>query len=65
MSEKSKAVTKCYMCDGANEGREHVPAFTFFPKGYKRQSVDNTRVHDNTIRTILKMSSTWQGALST
>ncbi|MGB7924099.1 MAG: hypothetical protein WCF57_12720 [Pyrinomonadaceae bacterium] len=35
MSEKSKAAAKCYMCDGANEGREHVPARTFFPKGYR------------------------------
>jgi len=35
MSGKSKAAVKCYMCDGANEGREHVPAFTFFPPGYR------------------------------
>src|ERR1700752_3284051 len=36
MSNTSKT-GKCYMCGGANEGREHVPARTCHPPGYREQ----------------------------
>ena len=50
MSSKSKAASaKCYMCSDTATTREHIPARTFFPTGYRKElwSVPSCLKHNN------------------